>query len=96
MYGLDTKISQKQQLFVFALVAVALGSLVFFGCRAYFNTQNAPSMTQSDSVTPPPSAAVVPPVANSTPPAPQEKPVATVIVSVTEASGEAPAEEESQ
>lgn len=90
MYGLTSKISEKQQLFAFVFLGVALAGFVFFVSQSYFNTQGVPSTTQDDSAVTPPPIATVPTAIIPAPPSPTEKPTATVMISVTEASDENP------
>lgn len=85
MLTFDTHISKRQQVLVFAFLCIVLGAFVIFAYQSYVNDQPTLSVGQVDpTVTSPAPVKTTPPAAPTPPLA--EKPTATMMISVTEAS----------
>lgn len=85
MLTFDTHISKRQQVFIFLFLFIVLGAFVIFAYQSYVNDQQTLSVGQGDpTITSP--APMAPPVTPTPPSA--EKPTATMMISVTEASDE--------
>lgn len=91
MLTLDTHIPKKQQVFIFSFLFIILGFFVVFGYQSYLDDKQIPLAEQKDATALSP--ATVSPIVVPTPP-PTDKPTATTMISVTEASDEKPAQEQ--